>query len=83
MAPLDPIVTIACRLRLGDVRVNESYRPLPAMERGHNLAYRRVPAIARRGAVWPDALFADIVRAHPGAAVVVSQARVELDGGTA
>jgi hypothetical protein len=65
--------------------VNESCRPLPAMERGPNLAYRRVRAIARRGAVWPDALFADIVlvRAHPGAAVVVSQARVELDGGTA
>src|SRR5229473_2593124 len=45
MASLDPIVTIACRLRLGDVQVSEICCP-PLVEPGHSRAYRRVLWIA-------------------------------------
>jgi hypothetical protein len=43
---LDPIVTIACRLRLRDVQVSEICCPPPVVERGHCRAYRRVLWIA-------------------------------------
>src|SRR5437879_2787909 len=46
MASLDPIVTIACRIRPGDVQVSETCCHPSAVERGHSRAYRRVLWIA-------------------------------------